>query len=134
MALIRIPVLIVLLIASGPLQSRYAPTRYLFTLDGAISSLRPWLALMAVAVAFLLAAGSRRDRRHATPVLVLEGLLALLIVIVPPLVWSQLGSSLGAKLWAGAMGASSGEAFAQMLALVWLLIVVRTGLQQRRAT
>jgi hypothetical protein len=129
MALIRIPVLVALLIASGPLQQRFAPTRYLLTLDGAISSLPRWLALVALAVVFILAASYRRDSRHATTILVLEGLLAFLIVIVPPLIWSQLG----VPLWAAAMGTSSGEAFSQMLGLVWLMIVVRTWRQQRRA-
>ena len=57
MSLIRIPVLLAILVASGPLQWRYAQQRFVFTADGAVASVPPWLALMAVAVVFILAAG-----------------------------------------------------------------------------
>lgn len=129
MALIRIPVLIALLLASGPLQWRYAQARFVFTQDGAVASVPPWLALIAVAVVFILVAGYQRDRRHATPVLILEALVALIIAIVPPLIWAQVA----AGAWTQAMGGTTGASYAQILAVVWLVTVVRTFRGQRRA-
>jgi len=128
MALVRIPVLLALLVASGPLQWRYAQTRFVFTSDGAVSSIPPWLALIALAIVFILAAGYARDRRHATPILALEALIAILVTIVPPLIWAQVAPG----PWTGAMGGTTGASYAQMLGLVWLLIVVRTLRDQRR--
>jgi hypothetical protein len=130
MQLLRIPVLIAILIASGPLQERYARQRFVFTADGAVSSIPPWLALMALAVVFILVAGYSRDRRHASPVLVIELVVGLLIAIVPPLIWAQVA---GAGSWTVAMGGNTGASYAQMLALVWMLIVIRTWRGQRSA-
>jgi len=129
MTLVRIPVLIALLVASGPLQWRYAQTRFLFTQDGAVSSVPPWLALIALAVVFILAAAYQRDRRHATPVLVLELLVAFVIAIVPPLIWAQVAGS----TWTQAMGGTSGASYAQILAVMWFLIAARTLRTQRRS-
>jgi hypothetical protein len=128
MALLRIPVLIALLVASGPLQWRYAQTRYLFTLDGALSSVPLWAALFALAVVFIVVAGYRRDQRHATPLLALEVLLAFIIAFVPPLIWAQVSG----RVWTQAMGGTSGTAYAQILAAVWLVAAFRTLLAQRR--
>jgi len=130
MQLLRIPVLIAILIASGPLQERYARQRFVFTADGAVSSVPPWLALMALAVVFILGASYSRDRHHASPVLVVELIAGLLIAIVPPLIWAQVA---GAGPWTTAMGGTTGASYAQMLALVWMLIVVRTWRGQRSA-
>ena len=129
MALIRIPVLLALLVASGPLQWRYAQTRFVFTQDGAVASIPPWIALVALAVVFILAASFRRDQRHATPILVLEAFVAFLIAIVPPLIWAQVAVG----PWTQAMGGTTGASYAQILAAVWMLIVVRTLRSQRRA-
>ena len=127
MALIRIPVLIALLVASGPLQWRYAQTRFVFTQDGAVASVPPWIALIALAVVFILAAGFRRDQRHATPVLIVETLVAFIIAIVPPLIWAQVAGG----AWTQAMGGTTGASYAQMLAVVWMLIAIRTWRGQR---
>ena len=127
MALIRIPVLIALLVASGPLQWRYAQTRFVFTQDGAVASVPPWIALIALAVVFVLAAGYRRDQRHATPILVVETLVAFVIAIVPPLIWAQVAGG----AWTQAMGGTTGASYAQMLAVVWMLIAIRTWRSQR---
>lgn len=129
MSLIRIPALLALLVASGPLQWRYAQTRFVFTQDGAVSSIPPWIALIALAVVFILVAGARRDQRHATPVLLLEAFVALVIAIVPPLIWAQVA----AGPWTQAMGGTTGASYAQILAVVWLMVVVRTFRAQRRA-
>lgn len=129
MALIRIPVLLALLVASGPLQWRYAQARFVFTQDGAVSSVPPWIALMALATVFILVAGFRRDQRHATPILLLEAVVAFVIAIVPPLIWAQVA----AGPWTQAMGGTTGASYAQILALVWLLIVVRAFRARRRA-
>ena len=127
MALIRIPVLIALLVASGPLQWRYAQSRFVFTQDGAVASVPPWIALIALAVVFILAAGYRRDQRHATPILLLETLIAFLIAIVPPLIWAQVAGG----AWTQAMGGTTGASYAQMLSVVWMLIAIRTWRSQR---
>lgn len=127
MALIRIPVLIALLVASGPLQWRYAQTRFVFTQDGAVASVPPWIALVALAVVFILAAGFRRDQRHATPILIVETLIAFVIAIVPPLIWAQVAGG----AWTQAMGGTTGASYAQMLAVVWMLIAIRTWRGQR---
>ncbi len=129
MQLLRIPVLIAILLASGPLQERYARQRFVFTADGAVGSVPPWLALMAVAVVFILAANYGRERRHATPVLLLEGFVAVLVALVPPLIWAEVA---GTGAWTTAMGGTTGASYAQMLALVWLLLVVRTWRGRRR--
>jgi hypothetical protein len=131
MQLLRIPVLIAILVASGPLQERYARQRFVFTADGAVSSVPPWVALMAVAVVFILAAGYARDRRHGAVVLTPELIVGLLIAIVPPLIWAQVA---GAGPWTVAMGGTTGASYAQILALVWMMIVVRTWRTQRRAS
>jgi len=131
MQLLRIPVLIALLVASGPLQERYARQRFVFTADGAVGSIPPWIALMALATVFILAAGYGRSRRHATPVLVLEALVAVVVALVPPLIWAQVA---GAGAWTVAMGGTTGASYAQILALVWLLLAVRTWRSQRRAS
>jgi hypothetical protein len=128
MQLLRIPVLIAILVASGPLQERYARQRFVFTADGAVSSVPPWVALMALAVVFILVASYRRDRRHGATVLVIELLAGLLIAIVPPLIWAQVA---GAGAWTTAMGGTTGASYAQMLALVWMLIAIRTWRGQR---
>ncbi len=129
MSLIRIPALLAILVASGPLQWRYAQQRFVFTAEGAVASVPPWLALMAVAVVFILAAGYRRDQRHATVLLIGEALIALIIALVPPLIWAQATGS----IWTEAMGGTTGASYAQMLALVWLLIALRTLRAQRRS-
>lgn len=130
MPIVRIPVLIALLFASGPLQWNYINTR--FTLG---ESLPSWLALVALALVFLVVVGYGRDQRHATPVLAVESVLGLLLAIVPPLVW--LGVAAGAdtavlQTWSRAMGGTSGAAYAQVLALVWMMTAVRTLRAQRR--
>jgi hypothetical protein len=129
MALVRILVLVALLVASGPLQSEYARTRFVFTQDGAISSVPPWLALIALAVVFILAAGARREQRQPTALLIIELVVAVLIAIVPPLIWAQVLPG----LWTEAMGGTTGASYAQMLAVVWAMIVVRTMRSRRRA-
>ena len=130
MPIVRIPVLIALLFASGPLQWNYINTR--FTLG---ESLPAWFGLVALAVVFLVVVGYGRDQRHATPVLAVEAALGLLLAIVPPLVW--LGVAVEAdtavlQTWSRAMGGTSGAAYAQVLALVWMMTAVRTLRSQRR--
>ena len=128
MTLLRIPVLIGLLLVSGPLQSEYGLSRILLTLDSAVSALPTWLGLVGVAVAFVLAATFGRDRRHATPVLILELLIAVVIALVPPLIWLQVAQG----PWNEAMGGTSGAVFSQVLAVVWALTVVRTFRTRRK--
>lgn len=130
MAPARILVLLALLFASGPLQWNYVNNR--FTLE---DSALTWLALVALAVVFVVAVGYGRDRHHATPVLVVEGVLALVLAAVPPLVWLGIAVESGSGLlqtWSRAMGGTSGAAYAQVLAVVWLVTAVRTFRAQRR--
>jgi hypothetical protein len=127
---IRILVLLALLFASGPLQWSYVNTR--FTLSDSIPS---WLGLIVLAVVFLIAVAYGRDQRHPTPILVLEGFLAFVLAIVPPLVWLGVAIESGSgvmQTWSRAMGGTSGAAYAQVLALVWLMTAIRTFRGQRR--
>lgn len=129
MALIRIPILMALLFASGPLQWSYINTR--FTLGESIPS---WLGLVALAVVFLVVVAYGRQQRHATPVLAVEAVLGLLLAVVPPLVW--LGISVESDVaalqtWSRAMGGTSGAAYAQVLSLVWMMTAIRTWRAQR---
>ncbi len=128
MTLLRIPVLIALMIASGPLQYEYGLSRILLTLDSAVSALPTWLGLVAVAVVFVLAATYGRDRKHATPVLVLELVVAAIVALVPPLIWLQVAPG----PWNEAMGGTSGATFSQVLAVVWAMVVIRTFRTRRR--
>lgn len=130
MPIVRIPVLIALLFASGPLQWNYINTR--FTLS---ESLPSWFALVALAIVFLVVLGYGRDQRHATPVLAVEAVLGLLLAIVPPLVWLGVAAGSDAAVlqtWSRAMGGTSGAAYAQVLALVWMMTAIRTLRAQRR--
>ncbi len=129
MALLRIPLLLALLVASGPLQSSYARARFGLTLDAAISSIPAWIGLVAIAVAFVLGTVARRDQRHATAILGLELLVAVLVAMVPPLIWLQVAPG----PWNEAMGGASGTSYAQLLAVVWAMAVVRTFRGQRRS-
>lgn len=128
MALIRIPVLIALLVASGPLQWRYSQARFVLTQEGAVASVPPWVMLIALAVVFILAASYGRGQRHATPVLVGEAVIAFIIAIVPPLIWAQVAGG----VWTEAMGGTTGTAYSQLLAVVWMMVAIRTLRSQRR--
>ena len=55
--------------------------------------------------------------------------VAVLIAIVPPLIWAQVLPG----LWTEAMGGTTGASYAQMLAVVWAMLVVRTMRSRRRA-
>lgn len=127
--LIRIPILLVLLLIAGPLLDQYSRERMRLNAEGIVASLGPWLLLMVLAAVFLLIAAAKRDERHAGWLLSLEGVIAALIAIVPPLVWFL---ALGLGLVSKAMGATSGAAYAQVLAVAWLVTVVRTARIQRR--
>jgi hypothetical protein len=122
MALVRIPVLLALLVASGPLQWRYAQTRFVFTQDGAISSVPPWLALIALAVVFIVVAGAGVEQRHADGAARRRARRR-----VPDR--DRAAADLGAgrcRAWTEAMGGTTGASYAQMLAVVWAMLVVRT--------
>jgi hypothetical protein len=128
---LRILVLLALLYVSGPLQWNYVNTR--FTLE---DSLATWFALVALAVVVVLVIGYGRDRRHPTPVLIIEGIVAFLLAAVPPLVWLGVAVESGSGVlmtWSRAMGGTSGAAYAQVLAVVWLITAVRTFRKQRRS-
>jgi len=127
--IIRIPVLLALLIVSGSLQWQYAQQRFRLNAEGMLDGIGPWLGLVAVAIVFLVVAGWGRDVRHSGLLLVLEGLLAFVIAFVPPLVWTLL---LDSRQVIQAMGGNTGAAYAQVLAIAWLVTVVRTARQQRQ--
>lgn len=130
MPIVRIPVLLALLFASGPLQWNYINTR--FTIG---ESLPSWLGLIALASVFLVVVGYGRQQRHSRPVLAIEVVLGLLLAVVPPLVWLGIAieSDVAAlQTWSRAMGGTSGAAYAQVLALVWLITALRTWRAQGR--
>jgi hypothetical protein len=126
--LIRIPVLLALLILSGSLQWEYSLQRMRLNEGGIVGSMPYWLGLVAVAVVFILVVGAARDERNPAWLLTIEGFLAAVIALVPPLVWAQ---ALGQGLFLDAMGGTTGAVYAQVLAVVWLVTVVRTARAQR---
>lgn len=128
MKLVRIPVLLALLILSGSLQWEYSLQRMRLNEEGIVGSLPYWLGLVAVAVVFILVVGASRDERNPAWLLTIEGFLATVIALVPPLVWADV---LGQGLFLDAMGGTTGAVYAQVLAVVWLVTVVRTARGQR---
>lgn len=125
--LIRIPILIVLLLAGGVLLPRYIREVMAFDVVGALG---PWLLLVVVAVAFVVIATAERDHHHPGGLLTIEIIIAALLVLVPQIVWAQV---LGVNLVTDALGGRTGSVFAQMLGVVWLVAAVRTLSSQRRA-
>lgn len=125
--LIRIPALIVLLLAGGVLLPRYMREVMAFDVVGALG---PWLLLVVVAVVFVVVATAERDHRNPGWLLTIEIVLAALLVLVPQIVWAQV---LGVNLVTDALGGRTGSVFAQMLGVVWLVTAVRTLGRQRRA-
>jgi hypothetical protein len=122
-ALLRLVVLVALLLASGPLQWRYSLQRMRVNMEGMVASLPFWLGLVAIAVVFLLVLSAWRDERGSAVVSVIEGFVAAVLALVPPLIWTQV---VGAGLFLDAMGGTTGMTFAQVLAIVWLVTVVRS--------
>jgi len=125
--LIRVPVLLVLLLAGGLLLPRYTREVMLFDVVAAIG---PWLLLVAIAVIFVVIATTGRDHHHPGPLLTVEIVISGVLVLAPQIVWAQL---LGANLVTDALGGRSGNVFAQILAVVWLVAAVRTLTGQRRS-
>jgi hypothetical protein len=128
MKLARIPALLALLIVSGTLQWEYSLQRMRLNEEGIVGSLPYWLGLVAVAVVFIVIVGAAREDRNPTWLLTIEGFLATVIALVPPLVWAQV---LGQGLFLDAMGGTTGAVYSQVLAVVWLVTVVRTVRAQR---
>jgi hypothetical membrane protein len=128
MKLVRIPALLALLIASGPLQWEYSLQRMRLNAGGIVGSMPYWLGLVAVAVVFVVLVGAWRDQRNPAWLLTIEGFLAAVIALVPPLVWAQ---ALGTGPFLDAMGGTTGAVYSQVLAVVWLVTVVRTVRAQR---
>jgi hypothetical protein len=128
MKLVRIPLLLALLLASGPLQWEYSLQRMRLNADGISGSLPYWLGLVVIAVIFILVASAGRDQRHPGWLLGIEGFLSAVIALVPPLVWAQ---ALGTGPFLDAMGGTTGAVYAQVLAVSWLVAVVRNARSQR---
>jgi glucose uptake protein GlcU len=130
MKLVRIPALLALLILSGPLQWEYSLQRMRLNADGITGALPYWMGLVAVAVVFIVVAGAARTERNPGWLLGIEGFLAAVIALVPPLVWAQ---ALGTGPFLDAMGGTTGAVYSQVLAVFWLVTVVRTARGQRAA-
>ncbi len=128
MKLARVPVLLALLLLSGPLQWQYSLQRMRLNQEGIVGSLPYWLGLVALAAVFIVVAGAARSERNPAWLLGIEGFLAAVIALVPPLVWAE---ALGTGPFLDAMGGTTGAVFSQVLAVAWLVTVVRTGRSQR---
>ncbi len=127
--LVRIPVLVALLLAAGPLLKQYSLLRMRLNQEGMVASLGPWILLVVIAAVFVVLVLAHRDGRHGTWLLTGEIVVSAIIVLVPPLVWLQVT---GRNLFSDAMGASTGAVYAQVLAIAWLVVAVRTLRTQRR--
>jgi hypothetical protein len=128
MKLARVPVLLALLLLSGPLQWQYSLQRMRLNQEGIVGSLPYWLGLVALAAVFIVVVGAARSERNPAWLLGIEGFLAAVIALVPPLVWAE---ALGTGPFLDAMGGTTGAVFSQILAVAWLVTVVRTGRSQR---
>jgi hypothetical protein len=128
MKLVRIPVLLALLLVAGPLQWEYSLQRMRLNQEGIVGSLPYWLGLVVIAVLFVIVAGAWRDQRNPGWLLGIEGFLAAVIALVPPLVWAQ---ALGTGPFLEAMGGTTGAVYAQILAVFWLVAVVRNARSPR---
>jgi len=128
MKLARVPVLLALLLLSGPLQWQYSLQRMRLNQEGIVGSLPYWLGLVALAAVFIVVVGAARSERNPAWLLGIEGFLAAVIALVPPLVWAE---ALGTGPFLDAMGGTTGAVFSQVLAVAWLVTVVRTGRSQR---
>ncbi len=127
--IVRIPLLVVVLLAGGPLLRMYSQQRMRLNPEGMIASLGPWLLLVALAVVFLAVTFAGRDQRHPAWVLAIEYVVAGLFAVVPPMLWYLV---FGLGIVADAMGSTTGSAYAQVLAVAWLVVAVRTGRRQRK--
>lgn len=123
----RIPVLIGLLLSTGPLLTSGARAAVRVETEGV---LQVWWWLVAVAAVFVAVALVGRRRGHPTGILVLEGLVAAVLGTVPPVQWLVW---FGINPFTEAAGGTSGlMAPMQPLSIAWLGIVVWTARSQAR--
>jgi hypothetical protein len=124
----RVPVLVGLLLAAGGPQ--YELARAFARLD-VRAAWPPWLLLVVLAAGFVALALLGRARRHPPGVLVLEGLVAAGIGLIPPFLWI---GWFGLAPFVMATGAATGSMFWHVLGVAWLVIVVMTAARQVRAS
>lgn len=127
--LLRIPVLLGLLLSSRPLVMQGTRAAVRVETEGVW---QVWWWLVLLAMAFVVVALLGRRRPHRAAVLTLEGLIAAVLGLVPPVQWLMW---FGINWFTEATGAVTGLiAPMQLLSIVWLGIVVMTGLAQARQT
>jgi len=126
--LARVPVLVALLLASGPLLFDGAQAAARQDLDGVWSSWA-WLTLLAVAVVAVVHLGRRR--RHPPATLAMEGLVAAVLGFVPPFQWVMW---FGINRFTEAVGGTTVlTGFMQPLAIAWLGVAAATAAHQMGA-
>lgn len=123
---LRIPLLVALLaVAAAPapgLLRAFARVE----LDAA---LYPWLVMVASGFAFVALATWRRMERHPPSLLAVEGLVAALVGLIPPLAWVQW---FGVGRLPDLLGVAHEFMFIHALGISWLVVVVATAIRQAR--
>lgn len=127
---VRIPILVALLVAIDLLRG---------PIEAATAAMRPgaafprWLALLALAVLFVLVVLLRRDRDASRVLLIVEALIAGVIAVVP---WLLDGPTWGSPeaLLLISMRSTVGMGFVSALALAWAVVTIRRLGQTLRRT
>lgn len=114
--LVRIPVLVALLLLTGPPQERMFRAVSRLEID---ATWGPWAWMAVLGIVFCVLALAGRGERQSRLVLAAEGLAAAILAL-PPVAWVQW---VGLHWFPRALGAATGHLFATGLAVAWLVIV-----------
>lgn len=127
--LARIPILVGLLLLTGPLMLSGMRAAAEIKIEAVWG---PWTLLAAIMIAFVVVMLVARQRRHPMAILTIEGLVAAALGLVPPIQWVSWFGISGAFIEAtgGTIGLFG---IMQPLAIAWLGVVVFTGTRQIRA-
>lgn len=120
---LRIPLLVVLLAAATVPEQEFFRAFTRLELDAAR---QPWFLIVVSGLAFVAVSLWGRTNRHPPGLLAVEGLVAAVLGLVPPMVWVQ---------WFGVglfLGVATGNMFVHALALAWLGVVLATAIRQAR--
>jgi hypothetical protein len=127
--IVRIPVLLVLLWPLAAVSQRM--TRYVETIDvaGAVTS-GVWPLVVAVSLLFVIVAVAGRGERHAPGVLLVEGVIAGGLALVPPVAWMQWFGFAPVPGVGPVLVIAAVEGLLHPFAIMWLAIVLWTAVRQ----
>jgi len=123
----RVPVLIGLLLAVAQVQEPYMAAWSRLEI-GESRSL--WLLMLVLAAAFVAVSLADRQRPHSWSVLALEGVIAAIVGLIPPVQWIMwFDISTVTEL----VAATTPTVIVPVLAIAWLVTVVMTFVRQVRS-